>query len=318
MVRTTLARPSATMTDFKFPGRGQRKTPVTDVRGAVELAFLLPGRHAALIRRQAADLLVRLLGGDLGIIAEVCALRGFPGEFAARAPEDPRRVFGEAVEAAGVTNAAGACEQVLGRLLPSLIEKFCVALVAKVAVQIDERFAEIAKQEGPRGQKRKERPQPVASNAKRLRFEGEDHLPSAYSKYMKRLESANTTVTRADLAERHVANAMAAAQVQSPGSQLKGEDKVVQRMIHKCWGQELSSKSVHQKVRNLRCTIDSGISARGIPQMEVSWARLFMRVDVLNILGKVNHAQHQPQTSAKPNPKSNPNRLQIGPTSTPK
>ena len=30
----------------KFPGRGQRKTPVTDVRGAVELAFLLPGRHA--------------------------------------------------------------------------------------------------------------------------------------------------------------------------------------------------------------------------------------------------------------------------------
>ena len=107
----------------------------------------------------------------------------------------------------------------------------------------------------------------MASNAKRPRFEGEDDFPSAYSKYMKRLESANTTVTRADLAERHVANAMAAAQVQSPGSQLKGEDKVVQRVIHKCWGQELSSKSVHQKVRNLRYTIDSVKSARGIARI---------------------------------------------------
>ena len=56
------------ITNFKFSCRGQRKTPVTDVRGAVELAFLLPGRHAARIRRQAADLLVRYLGGDLGII----------------------------------------------------------------------------------------------------------------------------------------------------------------------------------------------------------------------------------------------------------
>ena len=45
---------------------------------------------------------------------------------------------------------------------------------------------------------------------------------------------------------------------------LKGEDKVVRRVIHKCWGQELSSKSVHQKVRNLRYTIDSGKCARDI------------------------------------------------------
>ena len=124
------------------------------------MAFLLPGRHAALIRRQAADLLVRLLGGDLGIIAEVCALRGFPGELAARAPEDPRRVFGEAVEAAGVTNAAGAREQILGRLLPSLIEKFSVALAAKLAVQIDERFAEIAKQEEPPAKNARSAPSP--------------------------------------------------------------------------------------------------------------------------------------------------------------
>ena len=56
------------ITDFKFPRRGLRKMPVTDIRGAMEWALLLPGRHAVRIGRQAADLLVRYLGGDLGII----------------------------------------------------------------------------------------------------------------------------------------------------------------------------------------------------------------------------------------------------------
>ena len=64
----------------RFKGRGQRDTPIATIRGAVELAFLLPGRHAARIRRQAADLLVRWLGGDLNIISEVCALRGLQEE----------------------------------------------------------------------------------------------------------------------------------------------------------------------------------------------------------------------------------------------
>ena len=87
--------------DFKFRGQGQKKTAVADLRGAVELTFLLPGRHAALVRRQAAELLCRWLGGDLAIIDEVCALRGFQGQLAVRAPDDPRRLFGEAVEASG-------------------------------------------------------------------------------------------------------------------------------------------------------------------------------------------------------------------------
>ena len=45
--------------DFLFPGQGQRKKPVTDVQGIVEIVLLLPGRMAARVRRQAADLLVR-------------------------------------------------------------------------------------------------------------------------------------------------------------------------------------------------------------------------------------------------------------------
>ena len=61
--------------------------------------MLLPGHTAARVRRQAAELLCRWLGGDLAIIDEVCALRGFQEELAIRAPEDPRRLFGEVVEA---------------------------------------------------------------------------------------------------------------------------------------------------------------------------------------------------------------------------
>jgi hypothetical protein len=84
---------------YKFKGRRQRDTPVTSVKGIVEIIMLFSGRQAARVRRLAAELLCRWLGGDLAIIDEVCALRGFQEELAVRAPEDPRRLFGEAVEA---------------------------------------------------------------------------------------------------------------------------------------------------------------------------------------------------------------------------
>lgn len=58
--------------DFKFKGRGQRNTPVIDVKGAIEFIFLLPGRHAARVRRQAAELLCRYLSCAiaLGLVAD--------------------------------------------------------------------------------------------------------------------------------------------------------------------------------------------------------------------------------------------------------
>ena len=51
------------------------------------------------MRRKAAELVCRYLGGDLALVDEVCTLRGFQEELAAREPDDPRRLFGEAVEA---------------------------------------------------------------------------------------------------------------------------------------------------------------------------------------------------------------------------
>ena len=52
---------------FKFPGAGQRETPITDFRGAVELIMLLPGKKAAKVRRTAAELLARYLQADIAL-----------------------------------------------------------------------------------------------------------------------------------------------------------------------------------------------------------------------------------------------------------
>ena len=62
-IKNTHPEVSTNCRNFRFPGRGQRDTPVADARGVVEIVMLLPGRHAARVRRQAAELLCRYLGG---------------------------------------------------------------------------------------------------------------------------------------------------------------------------------------------------------------------------------------------------------------
>ena len=78
---------------------GQRSTPVTCASGIIEIVLLLPGRVAARVRRQAAELLCRYLAGDLSLVDEVCRLRGIQEELAVQAPEDP--VGGRAEEVGG-------------------------------------------------------------------------------------------------------------------------------------------------------------------------------------------------------------------------
>ena len=94
----------------KFPDsrgrKGQKDTPASGVRGVVEIVMLLQGHAAAKVRRQAAELLCRWLGGDMAIIDEVCALRGLQEELAVRAPEDPRRLFGQVVEASSSSSSS--------------------------------------------------------------------------------------------------------------------------------------------------------------------------------------------------------------------
>ena len=121
---------------FKFSGRAQRNTPVATCRGVVELVMLLPGRHAALVRKQACELLVRYLGGDMSLISEVCAMRGFQEQLAVRAPEDPARTFGEAVEPVAAPSAeylSRVCTDIVGRTVPVMLDK--------LSSYIDERMA---------------------------------------------------------------------------------------------------------------------------------------------------------------------------------
>ena len=128
---------------FRFKGRGQRDTPITTIHGLVELVFLLPGRQAAQVRRQAAELLVRYLGGDLSLVDEVCRLRGFQEELAVRAPMDPRRFFGESVEAAAAPSAeclTRVCTEIVGRTVPLVIDK--------LSSYIDERLAPLGTRQG--------------------------------------------------------------------------------------------------------------------------------------------------------------------------
>jgi hypothetical protein len=57
--------------DIKFPGRKQKPTPSADARGVVMIMNLLPGQQAAQFRLKAADVMVRYLGGDPSLIAEI-------------------------------------------------------------------------------------------------------------------------------------------------------------------------------------------------------------------------------------------------------
>lgn len=84
--------------NFKFPGKGQRETPVVGARGLVTIMNLLPGERAARFRAAEADVLVRYLGGDPTLVGEVRDIRRAQEQLPA---DHPARMFGEAVEDEG-------------------------------------------------------------------------------------------------------------------------------------------------------------------------------------------------------------------------
>ena len=81
--------------NFRFAGRGQRDTPVSDARGIVEIIMILPGRAAGHIRKAAANVMVRYLGGDLSLVEEIAANRLRQEEME---EDEPARLFGQTVE----------------------------------------------------------------------------------------------------------------------------------------------------------------------------------------------------------------------------
>ena len=88
--------------NFKFSGRGQRETPVTDARGIVDIIMVLPGKAAATVRRQAADVLVRYLGGDPALVEEIAANRFAQEELSKTDPSNCFRIFGQTIESEAI------------------------------------------------------------------------------------------------------------------------------------------------------------------------------------------------------------------------
>jgi hypothetical protein len=80
--------------NLKFPGPGQRNTPVADAAGITHIILLLPGRAAATARQSAAKVVVRYLGGDVSLVAEIMANRDRQAELE---PDDPAAFFGQSI-----------------------------------------------------------------------------------------------------------------------------------------------------------------------------------------------------------------------------
>ena len=88
--------------DFRFPGQGQQQIPVTCARGAALIVMLLPGKTAARVRKEAAAILVRYLGGDLSLVDEIARNHLTQQQLD---EDDPARIFGQTVESDRVKRA---------------------------------------------------------------------------------------------------------------------------------------------------------------------------------------------------------------------
>ena len=94
-LQVTYPEVGSNRSNFKFPGQGQRETPVADARQISALIMLLPGKAAAEFRTKCADVVVRYMGGDPTLVAEIAANRLAQESL----PEEhPMRTFGETVE----------------------------------------------------------------------------------------------------------------------------------------------------------------------------------------------------------------------------
>ena len=107
---------------FKFSGRGQRDTPITDAHGIVELLMVMPGKAAAKARRGAAEVMVRYLGGDMSLVQEIATNHMRQEDLE---EDDPARIFGEAVESENLKRKREEVEMVEleGRLKKSRVKR---------------------------------------------------------------------------------------------------------------------------------------------------------------------------------------------------
>ena len=90
------------ITEFHFPGTRQRKTPVTCMEGITQIVMVLPGKAGRRVRKEAASVLVRYLGGDLSLVEEIARNHMAQQEMD---DDDPARLSGQHVESERVKRA---------------------------------------------------------------------------------------------------------------------------------------------------------------------------------------------------------------------
>ena len=75
---------------------------MTDARGIIDIIMVLPGKAAASIRKQAADVLVRYLGGDPTLVQEIAANRFTQEELSEADPNNSFRFCGQTIESEAI------------------------------------------------------------------------------------------------------------------------------------------------------------------------------------------------------------------------
>lgn len=82
------------VTSYLVPGHGgSRSSEMVDIRTALRIILLLPGKAAAKWRVRASVLLIRFLGGDLSLVGEVYGLNELQGYLREHHPEHPLAAF---------------------------------------------------------------------------------------------------------------------------------------------------------------------------------------------------------------------------------
>ena len=87
----------ASCTYFKFPGRRQRDTVVTDAEGIAHIIMILPGKAASNVRQAAADMVVRRVNGNVFPVQEQMQAEG--PEHPVQAEEPAATIVGQSVPA---------------------------------------------------------------------------------------------------------------------------------------------------------------------------------------------------------------------------
>ena len=151
----------STTYSFRFPGQRGPATEVVDLPTALQIIMLLPGSAAAAIRLKASVLLVRFLGGDLSLVADVYDMNALQEHLAQHWPEHPLARFAAAPAAGSAPSSAGsvvvarvaggasraisaeqlttACSNALAQVLPQWLDKLQRHVDERVEARLRER-----------------------------------------------------------------------------------------------------------------------------------------------------------------------------------